>query len=62
MPVNMKANVYINLYLQSMDRRGTYDRIQCQDDVVLAVLPIEHTYGIPTYTNYRWLRACTVNF
>ena len=26
-----KRNVYINVHLQSMERRGTSDRIQCQD-------------------------------
>ena len=70
-PSIWKHNVYINVHLQSMKRRGTFDRIQCQDGVVLAVVSIEHirhavlsinhTYGMPTHTNYRWLRACTVN-
>ena len=45
-----------------MERRGTFDRIQCNDGVVLAVLSIEHTcHDMHTHTNYRWLRACTVN-
>ena len=44
-----------------MERRGTFDRIQCQDGVVLAVLSIEHTWGINTHGNYRWLRACMVS-
>ena len=56
---------YINVHLQSMKRRGRFDRIQCQDGVVLAVrhtiLSIDHTYGMPTHTNYRWLRACIIN-
>ena len=56
-----KHNVYINIRLQSMKRRGTFERIQCQDGVVLAVLSIDHTYAMPTHTNYRWLCACTVN-
>ena len=43
-----------------MKRRGTFDRIQCQDGVVLAVLSSDHTYGMHTHTNYRWLRACTI--
>jgi len=55
-PSIWKYNVYINVNLQSMDRRGTSDRIQCQDGVVLAVLSI-----VPTHTNYRWLRACMLN-
>ena len=29
-----------------MERRGTFDRIQFQDGVVLAVLSIDHTYGM----------------
>ena len=33
-----------------MERRGTNDRIQCQDGVVMAVQSIEHTYGMPTTT------------
>ena len=53
--------MYINVHLLPMERLGTCDRIQCQDCVVLAVLSIEHTYGMPTHTNYRWLRVCTVN-
>ena len=44
-----------------MEHRGTFDRFQCQDGVVLAVLSVEHTHGMPTHTNYRWLRASTVN-
>ena len=60
-PSIWKHNVYINVHLQSMKRRGMFDRIQCQDGVVMAVLFIDHTYGMPTYTTYRWLRACTVN-
>jgi len=35
--------------------------MQCQDSVVSAVLSTGHTYGMPTHTNYRWLRACTVD-
>ena len=45
-----------------MERRGKFDRIQCQDGVVLAVLCIGHTCTMSTtHTNYHWLRACTVN-
>ena len=57
----MSFNVKAYVHLLLMKRRGTSDRIQRQDGVVLAVLSIEHTYGMPTHTNYRWLRACTVN-
>ena len=39
-----KHNVYINVHLLSTKRRGTFNRIQCQDGVVLAVLSIDHTY------------------
>ena len=44
-----KHNVYINVHLQSMKRRGTFDWIKCQHGVILAVLSIDHTYGMPTY-------------
>ena len=45
-PSIWKHNVYINVHLQSMKLRGTFDRIQCQDGVVLADLSIDHTYGM----------------
>ena len=45
-PSIWKHNVYINVHVQSMKRRGTFDRIQWQDGVVLAVLSIDHTYGM----------------
>ena len=32
-----------------MKRHGTFDLIQCQDGVVLAVLSISHTYAMPTH-------------
>ena len=56
-----KHNVYIIVYIQSTERRGKFDWIQCQDGIVLAVLSIEHTYEMSTHSNYRWLCACTVN-
>ena len=46
-PSIWKHNVSINVHLQSMKRRGTFDWIQCQDGVVLAVLSIDHTYAMP---------------
>ena len=38
--------MYINVLLQSMKHRGTFNRIQCQDGFVLAVLSIDHTYDM----------------
>ena len=52
--------MYINVHLQSMEHHGTFDRIQCQDVVVLAVLSILSILST-THTNYHWLRACTGN-
>ena len=54
-PSIWKHSVYINVHLQSMKRCGTFDWIHCQDGVVLAVLSIDHTYGmlfclLTTYT------------
>ena len=49
-PSIRKYNVYINVYLQSMKRRGTFDWIQCQDDIVLAVLYIDHIRHAHTQT------------
>ena len=45
-PSIWKHDVYINVHLQSMTRRGTFDWIQCPDGVVLVVLSIDHTYGM----------------
>ena len=45
-PSIWKHNVYINVHLRSMKRRGTFVWIQCQDGVVLAVLSVDHTYGM----------------
>ena len=45
-PSIWKHTVYINVRLQSMKRRGTFDWIQCQDGVVLAVLRHTACYSV----------------
>ena len=45
-----------------MERRGIFDRIQCKEGVVLAVLSIEHIYGRPqiqTIAGYAPARSKT---
>ena len=61
-PSIWKHNVYINVHLQSMKRRGTFDRIQCQGGIVLGVLSIDHTYGmlfclLTTHTAYPHIQT-----
>ena len=64
LPLIWKHNVNIKVHLQSMKRRGTCDRIQCKDGVVLAVLSIEHTMShVMTCPHIQCTAgyACTVN-
>ena len=73
-PSTWKHNVYINVHLQSMKRRGTFDWIAkmalfwlfCLLTIHTACCSVYWTHirhaQLPTYkASYRWLRACTVN-
>ena len=66
-PSIWKHNVYINVHLQSMKRRGTFDWIQCHMalfwlfcllNIRRAVLSIDHAYGMPTYKLSLFSKTC----